>query len=121
MIPADAFRALLESDHRACIDLLAGISGWLHHVVDLLEDIVLRDAAGRTSRHLLAHAGDDGVVHLPGARKLLASQLNLTPETLSRTLRRLDDDRVISSEREAIVIRDRERLAAVAQGLLPVV
>jgi len=121
MIPADPFRAFLDSDHRACIDLLIGLSSWLHHVVDLLEDVVLRDAAGRVSRHLLACAGDDGVVHLPGARKLLANQLNLTPETLSRTLRRLDDDRCISSEREAIVILDRGRLEAVAAGLFPVV
>jgi CRP/FNR family transcriptional regulator len=121
MIPAAAFLSFLESDHRACIDLLVGISSWLHHVVDLLEDVVLRDAAGRVSRHLLAHAGPDGVVHLPGARKLLANQLNLTPETLSRTLRRLDDDRVVSSERESIVVVDRARLEGVAAGLFPLV
>jgi CRP/FNR family transcriptional regulator len=121
LLPADAFRAFLRRDHQACIDLLAGMAGWLHHVVDLLEDVVLRDAAGRVSRHLLALASDDGEVRLPAARKVLASQLNLTPETLSRTLRRLHDDGAISSERDAIVVRNRERLVAVADGLYPLV
>jgi CRP/FNR family transcriptional regulator len=119
VIPTEDFQAFLRADHQACIDLLAGLAGWLHHVVDLLEDLTLRDAAGRLARHLLAAAGTDGVVALPGMRKHLASQLNLTPETLSRTLRRLHDDGCIASEREAITVVDRERLAAVAEGLYP--
>jgi CRP-like cAMP-binding protein len=118
-IPTAAFQAFLRSDHQACIDLLAGLAGWLHHVVDLLEDLTLRDAAGRLARHLIQHAGSGGVVELPSMRKHLASQLNLTPETLSRTLRRLDQDGCISAEREAIVVVDPQRLSAVAEGLYP--
>lgn len=121
MIPAESFRRFLEGDHRACIDLLVGMSMWLHHVVDLLEDVVLRDAAGRVARHLLTHAGESGRVRLPAARKMLANQLNLTPETLSRTLRKLDEDGCISSERESLAVLDRERLSAVAEGLYPVI
>lgn len=119
LLPAEAFRRFLEEDHRACIDLLAGMSAWVHHMVDLLEDVVLRDAAGRVSRHLLAHSGADSVVRLPAARKVLASQLNLTAETLSRTLRKLGEDGLIASERDAITVLDRERLTAIAEGLYP--
>lgn len=115
------FTRFLAGDHQACIDLLAGLSGWLHHVVDLLEDITLRDAAGRLGRHLLSSAGADGSVVLPSMRKHLASQLNLTPETLSRTLRRLAEDGCIASERDSIRVVDRERLEAVADGLYPAV
>jgi len=119
LIPAAEFQAFLKSDHQGCIDLLAGLAGWLHHVVDLLEDLTLRDAAGRLARHLIQHAGSDGRVELPSMRKHLASQLNLTPETLSRTLRRLDQDGCISAEREAIIVTDTQRLSAVAEGLYP--
>lgn len=119
LIPAGALRGFLEGDHRACIDLLAGMAAWLHQMVDLLEDVVLRDAAGRVARQLSALADDGGRVHLPAARKTLASQLNLTPETLSRTLRRLSEDGCISSERDAIVILDRGRLEAVVEGHYP--
>jgi CRP/FNR family transcriptional regulator len=121
LIPTDRFTGFLRSDHQACIDLLAGLAGWLHHVVDLLEDVVLRDAAGRLARHLAAHADAEGAVRLPSLRKHLASQLNLTPETLSRTLRRLDEDGCIAAGRDEILVRDRERLAAVAEGMYPVV
>ena len=121
VIPTRDFQSFLKSDHQGCIDLLAGLAGWLHHMVDLLEDVVLRDAAGRLARHLLSHSNANGEVTLQSMRKHLASQLNLTPETLSRTLRRLDDDGCISSEREVIVVKDRERLEAVAEGLYPAV
>lgn len=119
LVPAEAFRRFLREDHQACIDLLAGMSAWVHSMVDLLEDVVLRDAAGRVARHLLAHAGPDGDVRLPAARKVLASQLNLTAETLSRTLRKLGEDGLIASERDAIEIRDKDRLREVAEGLYP--
>lgn len=119
VIPSAAFQAFLKSDHQACIDLLGGLAGWLHHVVDLLEDLTLRDAAGRLARHLIQHAGEGGRVELPSMRKHLAGQLNLTPETLSRTLRRLDQDGCISAEREAIIVIDPQRLSAVAEGLYP--
>ena len=121
LIPSDAFMGFLRRDHQACIDLLAGLAGWLHHVVDLLEDITLRDAAGRLGRHLLASADQDGRVQLASMRKHLASQLNLTPETLSRTLRRLSEDGCITNDRDGIRVIDRERLSAVAEGLYPAV
>lgn len=58
-------------------------------------------------------------MRLPAARKVLASQLNLTAETLSRTLRKLGEDGLIASERDAIEIRDKDRLREVAEGLYP--
>lgn len=119
VIPASGFQEFLRTDHQGCIDLLASLAGWLHHVVDLLEDLTLRDAAGRLARHLIQHAGTDGQVQLPSMRKHLAGQLNLTPETLSRTLRRLDADGCISTERDSIRVLDQQRLSAVAEGLYP--
>ena len=119
LIPTADFQAFLKSDHQGCIDLLIGLASWLHHVVDLLEDLTLRDAAGRLARHLIQHVGDGGRIELPSMRKHLASQLNLTPETLSRTLRRLDQDGCISAEREALIVVDMQRLSAVADGLYP--
>lgn len=121
LLPGAKFRDFLKQDHQACIDLLVGLSSWLHHVVDLLEDVVLRDAAGRLARHLLAHAGPDGVVRLPGLRKHLASQLNLTPETASRTLRRFADDGCVTVDREEIAVTDTARLQAIAEGMFPAV
>ncbi|MCX8040051.1 MAG: Crp/Fnr family transcriptional regulator [Planctomycetota bacterium] len=116
VLPAAEFRAFLRRDHQACIDLLAGLAAWLHHVVDLLGDVALRDALGRVARYALQHADGAGLVHAPVPRKHLAAHLNLTPEALSRTLRKLADDGCLVVEREAIRVRDAARLAAIADG-----
>jgi CRP/FNR family transcriptional regulator len=97
------------------------MGAWVHHLTGLLEDIVLRDAAGRLARYLLERAGSvDGKVVLPAALKHLASHLNLTPETLSRTLRRLIDHGLLSKGGDGFVVEDHEGLRAVADGIGPV-
>ena len=54
-----------------------------------MEDLTLRDAAGRLARFLLelpqSKRTTDGIVKLPGLKHYVASHLNLTSETFSRT------------------------------------
>ena len=120
LLPDDPVQALLAADHQLCRDLLIGMGAWVHHLTGLLEDIVLRDAAGRLARYLLERAGSvDGKVVLPAALKHLASHLNLTPETLSRTLRRLIDNGLLSKGETGFVVEDHDGLRAVADGLGP--
>lgn len=112
LLPAAEFRAFLHRDHQACIDLLAGLAAWLHQVVDLLGSVALHDASGRVARCLLQHLAADGRARLPGRRRDLAAQLNLTPEALSRTLRRLANEGCIAVDRASIRVIDAARLAA---------
>jgi CRP/FNR family transcriptional regulator len=97
LLPAPALRALLDADPELPRQLLSGMAAWVHQLVDLLEDVVLRDAAGRLARHLL-DAAEDGVGLLPGLKRHLASHHNLTSETFSRTLTRLADRGLIARE-----------------------
>ena len=77
---------------RQALGMMSGLTLWVRHLVGLMEDVVLRDAAGRLARYLLdSQVGDDGLVELPTLKRHLASHLNLTSETFSRTLRRLID------------------------------
>ncbi len=122
LAPAEPFRALLESSHAFCLQLLEGMGFWVRELVGLLEDIVLRDAAGRVAGHLLRmEAGRGGEAFaLPVLKKDLASHLNLTSETLSRTLRRFEQCGLIElAAPQRIRILDREALAEVASGLPP--
>jgi len=120
LIPAAALRGMLQQDHALCLELLTGMGTWVRHLTNLLEDIVLRDAAARVARVLTASPHDDDqVCTLPGLRKHLASQLNLTAETLSRTLHRFSEaGHIAMLEDQRIQIRNRSALCALSGGSL---
>ncbi len=122
LLPREPFAAALRDDHALCLQLMGSMAGWVKHLVALLEDIALRDAVSRVARYLLGAADpDDGTVQLPSLKKHLASHLNLTSETLSRTLRRLSDDELIEVDDMGIVVADREGLGQVAEGEFPLI
>ncbi len=120
LLPLAPFRQLLEEDHAVCMQMMLGLTLWVRQLVELIEDVVLRDAVGRLARYLLdAKADVDGTLELPTLKRYLASHLNLTSETLSRTLRRLADAGLIElldGNRLRLVFRD--RLQSVADGVL---
>lgn len=59
------------------------------------------------------------IVRLPAAKKVLASQLGMTKESLSRHLRDLSEGGVISVRGREIAILDRGRLSAIARDAGP--
>jgi len=121
LLPTDRFRGLLEADHELCLQLLQGMGLWVRRLIGLLDDLVLRDATGRVAGHLLrADKGGGAAFALSVLKKDLASHLNLTSETLSRTFRRLAESGLIEmSGPQKIRIIDREALRQVAAGLPP--
>ena len=121
LLPNQRFQRALQEDHALCLQLLGGLAGRVHHFLELLEDITLRDAAGRIARFMLkmADAGHDRVL-LPGLKKDLANQLNLTSETFSRTLRRLIDAGIVTpGQGQELQIASREHLQQISDGLSP--
>jgi CRP-like cAMP-binding protein len=121
LLPADRFRAALEEDHRLCLGIIGGMTQWVRHLVGLMEDVVLRDAAGRLARFLLdSQPAADGAVELLTLKRHLASHLNLTSETFSRTLRRLVDAGLIAQlDNNRVRLLDPDKLRQVIQGVFP--
>lgn len=95
VLPAVLFMRLLREDSTFSANLLAGMCRWVHRMVGLLEDVVLRDAAARVASYLIQRAGGQATVGLPATKRQIANHLNLTGETLSRVLRRLVQLRVV--------------------------
>jgi CRP/FNR family transcriptional regulator len=122
LLPADWFRRLLATNHELCLQLVRGMAHWVRQLVGLLEDIVLRDAIGRVAGYLLRmeQSGTPAAFTLPVLKKDLASHLNLTSETLSRTLRRLAElDMIQMPDAQRVGILNRAALQDIADGLLP--
>ena len=121
LLPADPIRKALEEDHDLCLGIIGGLTHWVRHLVGLMEDVVLRDAAGRIARFLIeSQPAGDGTIELPTLKRHLASHLNLTSETFSRTLRRLVEAGLISQlDNNRVELLDREKLRQVAQGTFP--
>jgi CRP/FNR family transcriptional regulator len=118
LLPADPFARALRDDHQLCLQLLTGMAMWVKHLVGLVEDVTLRDAAGRVARYLLSVADASGRVTLPSLKKHLASHLNLTSETLSRTLRRLGEGGLIEEDADGgLLVLDRRAMSDVAEGI----
>ncbi len=121
LLPLDRLQRALHEDHALCLGMMTGMTLWVRHLVNLMEDIVLRDAAGRLARFLLdCEANGRGIVELPTLKRHLANHLNLTSETFSRTFRRLTDAHLIAPEGDnRVTLLDREKLERVAAGRFP--
>ena len=121
LLPMDRFQKALQDDHQLCLGMMTGLTFWVRHLVGLMEDVVLRDATGRIARYLLdSPTGPDGLAELPTLKRHLASHLNLTSETFSRSIRRLVDAGLIAQpDGNHVRLVDRDKLRLVAEGLAP--
>jgi CRP-like cAMP-binding protein len=113
-IPARPLNVLLERDVQFARDMLARLAERLHELVADIESSTLLNARQRIAAYLVRLAGGASRVHLPVTKTLIASQLGLTKETLSRQLREFSDHGLIHVYNRDIVVRDRVRLVAVA-------
>jgi CRP/FNR family transcriptional regulator len=119
LLPLAPFKRALDEDHDLCTGMMIGLAVWAHQLVELLEDVVLRDAIGRLARYLLAAPAGDDVVELPALKRHVASHLNLTSETLSRTIRRLVEAGLIEPmDGGRVRLMNRPRLQRVAEGMV---
>jgi CRP/FNR family transcriptional regulator, dissimilatory nitrate respiration regulator len=121
LIPVQSFREQMVSDHQLCLEMMTGMSFWVRRLISLMEDLVLRDALGRTARFLLESEVDpDGMVRLPSLKRHVASHLNLTSETLSRTLSRLiEAGLLVEHDKNRVQLRNLLQLRAVSEGKYP--
>ncbi len=120
LLPTEPFARALREDHGLCLQLLKSMGLWVRSLVSLLEAIVLRDAAGRVAAYLLQVQPEQGsAIALPGLKKHVASHLNLTSETLSRVLRQLREDGLISESDAGLTVEDAKSLQRLAEGFYP--
>lgn len=107
---------LLERDPLFARRMLAGLSLRLHSLVHDVETYSLRSSAQRVVGYLLQQCpqneSSDGSfdISLPTSKQVIASRLNLTPETLSRIFHDLSTNGLIGVSGKQITINDVTRL-----------
>lgn len=115
-VPKQAIFDAIDADPAFARKILGGLSFRLHELVGDVEAYSMRSAAQRLVGFLLnlcdAQPGESTQVSLPTSKHVVASRLNLTPETLSRILHVLADEDLIQVDGRSVTIRDVERLRA---------
>lgn len=113
-VPRSALLQMIEQDSRYALRLLASLSMRARHVVEDIEAFSLQPPAARVVTYLLRllppNAATCAKIELAIQKNLVAAQLNLAPETLSRYFRELSELGLISLEGRTIVVHDVDRL-----------
>lgn len=115
-IAKDAVFKLLETDMSFARALLAGLSMRLHSLISDVESYSLRSSAQRVIGYLLQHCPQESECEgrleltLPTSKQVIASRLNLTPETLSRIFHDLSNAGLIEVHGRQITVPDLVRL-----------
>jgi len=99
--------------------MLAGLSTRLHSLIADVEAYSLRSCTQRVIGYLLQHEAVGSnkavTVALPASKTVIASRLNISPETFSRVLHDLTAAGLISVKGKDVEIHDIEKLAQFGQ------
>lgn len=104
VIPATVFAEVLQADHALALAVIQGLAGRVRHLVDRVEDLALRPVTARLARFLLEQIEDPTLAHPAVTRALIAHHLATTPESVSRSLRVLEEVGAIRFDRHRIII-----------------
>jgi len=113
-IPKSKVVSMLECNSDFAQAMLAGLAMRLHSLISDVESYSLHSSAQRVIGYLLQHATSeaDGPIDvcLPTSKQVIASRLNLTPETLSRIFHDLAARGMIEVRGKIVRINDLVRL-----------
>ncbi len=116
VFPSQPIIALLDRDANFARGLLASLSERMHDMVAEIEASTLFSARRRVATYLESLAAQSAAsqVRLPVTKTVIAARLGVTKETLSRLLRELANQGLITVQKRDIVLHDRQRLADIA-------
>jgi CRP/FNR family transcriptional regulator len=116
-MPRNAVVEVIGHDLGLALHFLREASNRAQILIDALTAIVSRPASGRVAAYLLdlsarSGGGERPRVILPATKSAIASLLSLSPEALSRVLRRFHDNGLIEVSGRGIRLIDQRKLRA---------
>ncbi|HVU16247.1 MAG TPA: Crp/Fnr family transcriptional regulator [Candidatus Didemnitutus sp.] len=112
LLPKAAVLEFIGRRPDLALRMLGSMSAHLRVIVGMLDDLTLKDVETRLLNWLVKHGrhASGGIIRLPGTKRVLAAELGTSSETLSRTLARLRDQRLITVAAKTITVHDLDRL-----------
>jgi len=110
-IRRDQFVELVSKNPPFALQVLHGYSLRMRKLVDIIEQLTMYDIRVRLANYIWRNAIFEDGIHifkLTVSKKELASVLATVPETLSRALKYLKDNNIISEADNTIIIRRNE-------------
>lgn len=121
LVKRNEFRKLILNNPDLSLRMLTSMSFHLKYLVQMIEDLKFKQIEARLAHYLNrqreeSKGHEHGVVRLDLAKRVLASQLGVTSETLSRTLAKFREEGLIRVDGPQIEITDRAGLVAYVEG-----
>jgi CRP-like cAMP-binding protein len=113
-----AFLSLAANHPQVLLSMLAILSRRLRGLVELVDDLSLKEVSARLARYLLDLSAEKESTSfkLDTDKRTLASRLGTIAETLSRTFHRLQDQGLISVKGRCVSLLNGDGLTALAEG-----
>ena len=116
----DGFLALLQRQPEFALRLLGSMSQHLRVLVSRVEDLTLKDVETRLANWLVKRCptpagGKAHTVQLTMTKRALAAELGTVSETLSRTLAKFREQKLVSVKGNQITVLSPAQLAALLQ------
>lgn len=113
LLPKQPMLELIGRRPDLALSMLGSMSAHLRVLVGMLDDLTLKDVESRLLNWLVKHfsAAKGNVITLPGTKRVLAAELGTSSETLSRTLARLRDQKLISVGARTITVHNPDAIA----------
>lgn len=113
-LPCEALRQRLDDQPRLATRLIAVLAAEVTALAQAAHGLMHQDAPARFAHWLLQRAGGASVLRLGERKRDIASQLAITPETLSRLMRNLSDQGAIAVAGYTVTLLNRAALERVA-------
>ncbi|MEO8609502.1 MAG: Crp/Fnr family transcriptional regulator [Chloroflexota bacterium] len=114
LVPSGVLGDLLVGDGQVALKVVRILAGRVRTLVQQIEDLALYSVTIRLARFLLKQTEDPALSGPGVTRAAIAAHLATKPETVSRALRTLEENRAIRFDRHRILITNENLLRTIA-------
>jgi CRP/FNR family transcriptional regulator len=121
-VPKNGFLLLLKENPNLSFKIMSGFAKRLKSITVKAEDLSLKEVINRLADYIVKGIKDNGNSNLPEpfykiplSNPTLAAYLGTIPETISRAIKKLKDNKIIRVHEKTIFVKDFEKLKNLAK------